>query len=220
MEADEYTSSELDDLSTAEDLSEEMIASFRFTDVEASSLHSGSHPIEVAGVGVDLAVEAMLIRPLPGWDDWSVMSQNVHNISREMLERDGEDANLVALRLNAMFTGNPVFSDNVGFDGAWLVRLFEDTGIRATFGLQDLDLTFRPCRKIAAGFMGPNRLARLLRRVETVFPHTHRAGDDVLKMAATVRVMVDREWADWFEKADYEALQKELGSDPGRTMRR
>jgi hypothetical protein len=56
--------------------------------------------------------------------------------------------------------------------------------------------------------------------VELVYPHTHRAGDDTLQMAAGVRAMVDRDWADWFEEADYADLMRSMGRDPAPSRRR
>lgn len=220
MTVDVWDADELEVLERQIDLSAEQIAMLRPIDVEASSLHTGSHPIEVGVCGIDMAPEAMLIRPLPHWDDWSVASENVHNISREMLERDGVDAKLVALRVNALLQGNYVFSDAPGYDGTWLTRLFADTGVKPMFQIQSYDALLLPCRKIATTFMGPDRAARLARKVDVVYLHTHRAADDVLKMAANIRVLVDPEWADWFEKADYGDLMASVGRDPAELRRR
>ncbi|NTF17044.1 hypothetical protein G6L37_01200 [Agrobacterium rubi] len=220
MDVDTWDRDELRELEQQIDLTSEQIAQLRMTDVEASSLHKGSHPIEVASCGLDMVPEAMLIRPLDHWDDWSVASQAVHNITQEMLRRDGIDAKLVALRVNALLAGNFVFSDAPEFDGNWFMRLFVDVDVKPMFRIQDYDALFLPCRKIAATFMGPQRLAALTRKVDLVYLHTHRAADDALRMAAGVRVLVDQDWAEWFEKADYEDLLRSQGRDPSEIRRR
>jgi hypothetical protein len=100
-----------------------------FLDIEASSLHLGSHPIEVAWVREDGQSEAYLIRPAPEWDDWSPESQRVHGISREMLARDGKPHGWVAQRASDALRGVTVLSDAPGFDAAWLGRLLEAAGL-------------------------------------------------------------------------------------------
>jgi hypothetical protein len=220
MTQDTWDREELDELEKMVDLTQEQLSSLRMTDVEASSLHRGSHPIEAAVCGLDLAPEAMLIRPMPHWEDWSVASEAVHNISRRMLEQEGQDAKLVALRINALLQGNYVFSDAPEFDGKWYMRLFADTDTQMMFRIQHYDGLLLPCRKIASTFMGPARVAKLTRKAELVYLHTHRAGDDALKMAAGLRLLVDPEWADWFENADYEDLLRSQKRDPSIRRRR
>lgn len=204
----------LEELERQIDLTPEVLADIRFVDVEASSLFKTSYPIEVAVATVDMAVESMLIKPLPHWDDWSWESENVHNISREMLERDGEDARLVALRSNALLRGRYVFSDNPGFDNRWYLRLFADVDVRMGFEARDYDPLRSPAMKIAVKTMSPSEMGRLEHKVETVYQHTHRAGDDVRRMAALTRYLVDPDWRAWFERADYSDLVRKLGRDP------
>jgi hypothetical protein len=220
MARDQWDKDELNELDRQIDLTEEQIADLRMTDVEASSLFKLSYPIEVAVCGIDMKPESMLVKPLPHWDDWSAESQAVHNISRSMLADQGEDAKLVALRINALVKDHYVFSDAPGFDASWYAKLFTDVDVKPMFRLQSYDSLLLPCRKIASGFMGPDRVAKLARKVELVYPHTHRAGDDTLQMAAGVRAMVDRDWADWFEEADYADLMRSMGRDPAPSRRR
>lgn len=206
MAADTWDKDELAELETKMDLSDQDILNLRMVDIEASSLFKLSHPIEIGVCGVDLAPEAMLIKPPPHWDDWSVASENVHRISRTMLERDGIEPRLVALRMNAIMRGKYGISDNVGFDSDWNSRLFVEADLSPLFGLQDFNGLLLSCRKIAVGFTGPKRLKKLMEKLEKVYQHTHRAGDDALQMAAAVRILVDREWADWFERQDLQKL--------------
>lgn len=214
MSTDVFNRGQLDRLESQIDLSPGQLADIRFTDVEASSLFKMSHPIEVAVCGFDMQPESMLIRPLPHWDDWSSESEGVHNISQRMLELEGVDATLVAHRVNVLLKGKYVFSDNPGFDGNWYMRLFADVDLKPAFGIQEYDALILPCTKIAAKTMGPARIERLTRKAELVYVHTHRAADDALRMAAVLRLLVDPEWADWLEKADYEAVTRSLGREP------
>ena len=210
----EFSRDYLEKIERQIDLTPEVLADLRFTDVEASSLFKLSFPIEVATTGLEMVPEAMLIRPLPHWDDWSTESQGVHNISRAMLERDGVDAALVAHRMNVLHAGRYVFSDNPGFDNNWYQRLYADVDVRKGFQAQEYDGLFLPCVKIAVRTMSPSDIARLERKVELVYLHTHRAGDDVLKMAARLRYLVDPEWCAWFDKADYSDVMRSLGKNP------
>jgi hypothetical protein len=204
----------LEELERQIDLTPDILADIRFVDVEASSLFKMSYPIEVAVATVDMVVESMLIKPLPHWDDWSWESENVHNISRDMLERDGEDARLVALRSNALLSGRYVFSDNPGFDNRWYLRMFADVDVRMAFEARDYEPLRSPAMKIAVRTMSPSEMARLEHKVETVYQHTHRAGDDVRRMAALIRYLVDPDWRAWFDRADYSDLVREVGRDP------
>lgn len=220
MIEDRWDKDELAELEGKVDLSSEQLSQLRMTDVEASSLHRGSYPIEVAVCGLDMMPESMLIKPMDHWDDWSVASQAVHNITPEMLQREGVEARLVSLRVNALLQGNFTFSDAPEFDGNWYMRLFADTDVKPMFRIQHYDALLLPCRKIASTFMGPRRIADLTRKIDLVYLHTHRAGDDALKMAAGLRVLVDQDWATWFEKADYDDLLHSQGRDPAEARRR
>jgi hypothetical protein len=43
--------------------------------------------------------EAHLIRPAPGWEDWSPASERIHGLSRDLLAREGRPAEVVARRV-------------------------------------------------------------------------------------------------------------------------
>ena len=102
-----------------------------FIDVEASSLGFDSFPTEIAWVGESGAAESYLIRPEPGWDDWSSLSEAVTGISREMLARDGLPASIVATRTAAalLSPGVVCVSDAPGYDLRWINRLLAAGGI-------------------------------------------------------------------------------------------
>ena len=61
-----------------------------FVDFEASSLRSGSFPIEVAWVNEDGQGESYLIRPAEGWNpEWSPQSERTHGIALAALLEHG-----------------------------------------------------------------------------------------------------------------------------------
>lgn len=108
-----------------------------FVDFEASSLSADSYPIEVAFVSENGWGDGWLIKPMDGWDDWSVSAESVHGIAREMLEREGADVGYVAERM-ALLLGNPRVigvSDNPQFDAMWLRELYAAAGIRQAIEL-------------------------------------------------------------------------------------
>lgn len=105
-----------------------------FLDFEASSLSAYSHPIEVGWIREDGTGEAHLIAPAEHWTDWSVASESVHGISRDLLAREGRPASDVATRVLELFrTADAVYSDASGFDQAWLNELLVAAGRRAPF---------------------------------------------------------------------------------------
>ncbi|MBC6904196.1 hypothetical protein DWB84_01750 [Saccharophagus sp. K07] len=94
-------------------------------DIEASGLHFDSYPIEIA-VLVGNEVRSWLIKPEKGWDYWSETAEEMHGISREVLEQKGTAAELVALELNdlAEAVGGVFYSDAVFWDEDWLKTMF------------------------------------------------------------------------------------------------
>jgi len=97
---------------------------FNFVDIEASSLGSSSFPIEVAWVNEIGQGESHLIRPEPGWTNWSLQSEHVHGISRSVLLQEGKPADWVARRVQTALRGPILVSDNPEFDAYWLSMLF------------------------------------------------------------------------------------------------
>lgn len=96
-----------------------------FLDFEASSLNSGSFPIEVGWAVDGGETEAHLIRPAPGWTDWSAASERLHGIPHTRLLAEGEPPGDVARRVAAALGGEgmAVASDNPEFERFWLERL-------------------------------------------------------------------------------------------------
>jgi hypothetical protein len=91
-----------------------------FVDCEASSLNSGSYPIEIAWVDETGAGETHLIRPMPQWLDWSEVAEKIHGISRATLQAEGEPAETVARRALTQLQGHQLVSDNPAYDCHWL----------------------------------------------------------------------------------------------------
>lgn len=100
-----------------------------FLDFEASSLGLHSYPIEVAWVFEDGASEAHLIRPAPGWDDWSAQSETIHGIPRPAIVRDGEPHDLVARRMIAVLADHDLRASAPSWDGKWLSTLLRAAGL-------------------------------------------------------------------------------------------
>lgn len=102
-----------------------------FLDIEASSLNSGSFPIEIAWVDAAGQGESYLIIPQADWTDWSTASQNLHGISRDQLCREGRPASVVANRVWEVLHNAVICSDNPAFDYHWLSMLLAVSGLEA-----------------------------------------------------------------------------------------
>jgi hypothetical protein len=98
-----------------------------FFDIEASSLEQGSFPIEIGWVPETGVGESHLIRPEPAWTGWSMESQKLHGITREMLVADGKPAAWVARRVLEVLPPDTVvgISDSPAFDQFWLSMLLD-----------------------------------------------------------------------------------------------
>ena len=97
-----------------------------FIDFEASSIGSGSYPIEVARNLPNGSIEAHLISlaGIDRWTDWSAEAERIHGISRSELIEKGESPAWVCRRMNDQLAGRIVYSDNPDYDSAWLSELF------------------------------------------------------------------------------------------------
>lgn len=170
----------------------------RFADVEASGIHEGSYPLQFGWCGLDLEPKAVLVRPEPEWTPnlFDPNSFEMHGISYDTAKAQGEDAEVVARRLNAELHGKAVVTDNVYWDGVWTARLADTTGIPMRFGYNDSS----NMKSTFSGVYDPwclGRREQLFKAVDVFYPHTHRADEDSLRMAARARTLIDREWAEW-----------------------
>lgn len=107
-------------------------------DFEASGLGAGSYPIEVGYVLADGRSFCSLIRPESDWLGWSADAEQLHGISRAMLQQHGRPALDVARALNDQLLGLTLYSDAWGNDFTWLSLLFEGAGLVPRFRLQPL----------------------------------------------------------------------------------
>jgi hypothetical protein len=160
-----------------------------FIDFEATSLGRHGVPIEVGWVAEDGVGEGCLIRPAPGWTDWSDEAAAVHGITREDLERDGEDHAEVARRLLVSVGDQPVYASAPSWDGQWLSRLLRAAGL-PRHALRLRHVSEARAEAALAGFaaagiapelradLAVGIVAEVLRRVEAAGPPRHRALDD------------------------------------------
>lgn len=157
-----------------------------FLDLEASGLHRTSYPIEVGWAFLDLCAEGFLLRPAPDWTawDWSFESEKIHGISLAECLRSGIDVGEAARRLNEVLAGAAIYCDSPGFDGDWLRKLYEVSGIAPAFDLQLRD-ALTPIRTALAR-RGEDHRA-VAQRLQAVCHRPHRAAADARYLAALYR---------------------------------
>ncbi len=115
-----------------------------FIDFEASSLMRGSFPIEV-GLAVDSGpVHIWLIRPAPGWEEWSPASQAIHGISLAQLHADGADVGTVAASVQDLCSAPDcvLASDNPAHEQLWLDRLMDAAGLHRVLHVQGAEAVY------------------------------------------------------------------------------
>lgn len=106
--------------------------------MEGSGRGPGSFPVEVGFVLPDGASYCTLIRPPEHWTDWDAGAERAHRIARETAVAHGRDVAEVASQLNARLAGRLLYCDGVAEARSWLHRLFDATGMRPAFALEDL----------------------------------------------------------------------------------
>ena len=165
-----------------------------FLDFEASSLHTDSYPIEVGWCFGTGDSGSFLIRPEPGWDDWSLTSQDLHGIPRHVLLADGLPAADVARRLVEVIGGcEAVYADS-SLDGRWLGKLVAVAGIPAP-PLRHVHDAYVDVLRPFLGHMqrdAANGIARMLlgqarEEADAAVRVRHRAADDARRMRETWR---------------------------------
>lgn len=147
-------------------------------DIEASGFGSGSYPIEVGVAMPDGSLHAWLIRPLKEWTHWQESAEQVHGISRERLQNEGQSLQEVANELNELLAGKTVYSDGWGVDRSWLAKLFYEAGVLQGFRLDSI-----------YSLLTEEQLEKWHHTREDVLQETgmvpHRAGTDALIIQKT-----------------------------------
>ncbi|MBY3433561.1 hypothetical protein HFN89_05310 [Rhizobium laguerreae] len=148
--------------------------------------------------GLDLEPTAILVKPEPEWTP-SLFDPNayeLHGISYDAARTLGEDAEVVAHKLNAALRGTAVVTDNQYWDGLWTARLADSTGVPMLFGYNDSTNMASTFRDIYDPWC-LDRRGSLFEAVDRFYPHTHRADEDALRMATRTRMLIDRDWSEW-----------------------
>lgn len=102
-----------------------------FVDFEASSLESGSYPIEIGWVNTKGHGESYLIIPQWNWHGWSAKAEAIHKISYATLLREGKPAEFVARRaLSVLSDAHYLISDNPEFEDYWMTMLLAVIGAK------------------------------------------------------------------------------------------
>jgi hypothetical protein len=158
-----------------------------FIDFEASSLGKTSYPIEVGWVFVDGCSEGHLIRPAPGWSDWSMEAEAIHGIDRAILARDGMPHDEVATRMVEVLSGHDLYASAPSWDGKWLSVLLRAAGLpRHSLRLRDTEEAHREVARTAlAGLVPEDALERAVANAVSLAelrfregPVRHRAVED------------------------------------------
>ncbi|MGU3656270.1 hypothetical protein [Methylobacterium fujisawaense] len=164
-----------------------------FTDVEASSLDKGSFPVEIGWcLDDDAGPDSFLISLSGEWDTefgWSPISQAVHGLQLNELYRDGIDVHEAVQRMEAVFAGRVVVSDNAAFDDHWIDMVYEAARHPRPWTVTPLDDVYRLAA--AAGHVDAATFVRAIHAVEAIHPHPHRAAPDAFRMARKVRALAD-----------------------------
>jgi hypothetical protein len=70
---------------------------------------------------------------------WDPEAEQVHGLSREILQTHGKSVNTVASELNTLLANRTTYSDGWVVDKPWLTRLFHRSGLKPSFFLSPLE---------------------------------------------------------------------------------
>ena len=109
-------------------------------DVEASGFSSHSYPIEI-GLVLDSGERyCSLIKPASNWIHWDDKAENVHNITKEILEKHGKPIEIVAEKVNDLLKNRTIYTDGWVVDKPWVDQLFYKAGISKLFSISSLEM--------------------------------------------------------------------------------
>lgn len=166
-----------------------------FIDIEASSLASGSYPIEVAWGQTPETIESHLISPehISSWTDWSPASERLHGIPRNQLLDQGQPPGWVARRINAALGGQTVYCDNPDYDRHWLDELFKKSGgLKPDFEIACADrlLLMHLSSFLTSHVAAQQRLEQLKALARVHLQERHRAAKDVAFLLTLYRLVM------------------------------
>ena len=175
-----------------------ILRSLIFVDLESSGLHARSFPVQYGWCGLDLKPQSFLIRPHTDWteDREDPGAFDVHGISRIETMRFGLDVKDAAARVAEAFSGKLVATDSTYWDGFWNSVLFSAADQKCPF-------LFRSLSDVAEELVDlydpwcVERWEELDEALNAFYPHTHKADQDSMRLAAMYRMVTDREWAGW-----------------------
>ena len=107
-------------------------------DIEASGFGRGSFPNEVGFILPDGQSYCSLVRPPAHWTHWDPRAEQVHGLTRAMLERHGRSPAEIAAVLNDRLRGATLYCDGWAHDYPWLALLFDEAGRTPAFKLRHL----------------------------------------------------------------------------------
>jgi len=111
-----------------------------FLDFEASSLGRHGFPIEIGWAAENGTEAGHLIRPAPGWEEWSDEAERIHGIPLDRLRREGEPHEAVAARMMDALAGQELYASAPSWDGHWLSLLLRASGLpRHALRLRDTE---------------------------------------------------------------------------------
>lgn len=109
-------------------------------DIEASGFGSYSYPIEIGVVTMTGERYCALIRPQDDWTHWCERAQQIHGISRDMLQEKGKHPHQICAELNHLLNDTTCYSDAWTHDSPWLNRLFFAARTYPSFHLSPIEI--------------------------------------------------------------------------------
>jgi hypothetical protein len=159
-----------------------------FLDFEASSLGRHGFPIEIGWAAENGTEAGHLIRPAPGWEEWSDEAERIHGIPLDRLRREGEPHEAVAARMMDALAGQDLYASAPSWDGHWLSLLLRASGLpRHALRLRDTEEVQRGTADdiLEAACIPASRRAALIDEILTAarqsfdgLPPAHRALED------------------------------------------
>ncbi len=109
-------------------------------DIEASGFGARSYPIEVGVALQDGRTFCSLVLPAPDWTHWDHDAEQVHRVSRGILQTYGKPMVEVTTQLNELLEGRTVYTDGWVVDRPWLTTLFHTACMPMRFHMSPLEL--------------------------------------------------------------------------------